>query len=100
VVKLEVYMSAFPRIWFTVLTLLSASEMLRYPESILKRRFPALEKRNQMMKCLKCGAETQMFDNGVPLCVACAEAVDSARKKTAQARTELHESGQAYGAHT
>jgi len=34
-----------------------------------------------MAKCSRCGAETQLFDNGVPICLPCASAQE-AQKKT------------------
>jgi hypothetical protein len=39
-----------------------------------------------MAECAYCKAETQLYENGVPLCVICAEAQDSAQKPTANDR--------------
>jgi hypothetical protein len=33
-----------------------------------------------MSKCLNCGADTQLFDNGLPICIKCAEKVEAMRK--------------------
>jgi len=38
-----------------------------------------------MSKCSQCGADTILYESGVPFCVKCAEAIDAARKQTAQA---------------
>jgi hypothetical protein len=40
-----------------------------------------LQKRNQMAKCSLCGAETQLYTTGVPICVACATARDQKIKQ-------------------
>jgi hypothetical protein len=36
-----------------------------------------------MDRCSKCGADTELYESGVPLCVRCAAAIDDARKETA-----------------
>jgi hypothetical protein len=36
-----------------------------------------------MDKCSKCGAATELHENGVPICVKCSEEIESARKRTA-----------------
>ena len=33
-----------------------------------------------MAKCVYCGAETQLYSSGVPVCLACAEDPDAGRK--------------------
>ena len=33
-----------------------------------------------MEKCWRCGADTGLYDNGVPICVPCAERVDAQRE--------------------
>ena len=38
-----------------------------------------------MDKCSRCGAETELYENGTPLCVSCSEKIELARKKTAKA---------------
>jgi hypothetical protein len=32
-----------------------------------------------MAKCIKCGADTQLFDRGVPICLACSDAMEAKR---------------------
>jgi hypothetical protein len=32
-----------------------------------------------MAKCAKCGAETELFDRGVPICTACSDAMEAKR---------------------
>ena len=34
-----------------------------------------------MSKCFNCGADTQLFENGVPICMKCAEKVDAKREE-------------------
>jgi hypothetical protein len=41
-------------------------------------------------KCSKCGAKTELHENGIPICVKCAEAIESARKRTATEATAQH----------
>jgi hypothetical protein len=46
-----------------------------------------------MDKCSKCGAETELRENGNPICVKCSEEIESARKRTAaEATTQYRES--------
>ena len=33
-----------------------------------------------MEKCSRCGANTGLYDNGVPICLTCAERVDAQRE--------------------
>ena len=37
-----------------------------------------------MAKCRYCWAETQMYDNGVPICLKCFEEIETQRKKREQ----------------
>jgi hypothetical protein len=44
-----------------------------------------------MAKCVKCGAETQLFDAGVPVCIRCCELAaksKEAEKKLPGQKTE------------
>jgi len=41
-------------------------------------------------KCSKCGAQTELHENGIPICVKCSEAIESARKRTAMKATAQH----------
>jgi DNA-directed RNA polymerase subunit RPC12/RpoP len=41
-------------------------------------------------KCSKCGAETDLLDNGNPICVKCADEIESARKRTATDKADQH----------
>ena len=34
-----------------------------------------------MAKCSRCGAETKMFVNGIPMCLACSEALAAKTKQ-------------------
>lgn len=55
-----------------------------------------------MDKCSKCGADTQMYENGNPICTECSEKIDAARKRTAtQTAAQYHDSRAEYslGAH-
>ena len=38
-------------------------------------------------KCSKGGAETELHENGNPICVKCSEEIESARKRTATKAT-------------
>jgi hypothetical protein len=38
-------------------------------------------------KCSKCGAETELHENGNQICVKCSEEIESARKRTATKAT-------------
>jgi hypothetical protein len=45
-----------------------------------------------MDKCSKCGAETQLYENGNAICLKCSAEIEAARKRTAAdlaERTEL-----------
>jgi hypothetical protein len=35
-------------------------------------------------KCSKCGAETELHENGNPICVKCAEKIEAAGRRTAE----------------
>jgi hypothetical protein len=54
-----------------------------------------------MDRCSRCGAETQLFDNGNPICLKCESEIDAARKRTACNVVAQHEpqSQQAQAAH-
>lgn len=42
-----------------------------------------------MDRCIYCGAETQLYDNGRPICLKCAADLEKGRKPaTSQRRTE------------
>ena len=41
-----------------------------------------------MAKCVSCGAETQLFAAGVPVCLKCVEARDKDEQKPKPATTE------------
>jgi hypothetical protein len=41
-------------------------------------------------KCSKCGSETELRDNGNPICVKCSEEIESARKRTVTETTAQH----------
>jgi hypothetical protein len=41
-----------------------------------------------MDKCAKCGAETQLYESGNPICVKCSEEIDAARKQIARDKME------------
>jgi hypothetical protein len=41
-------------------------------------------------KCSKCGAETELLDNGNPIFVKCSEEIESARKRTATDKADQH----------
>lgn len=40
-----------------------------------------------MTKCSRCQAETEMFVNGVPMCIGCANEIESATHLSADADT-------------
>jgi len=54
-----------------------------------------------MDKCSRCGTDTQLNENGNPMCVICSKAIDDARKQTARDRMEQRRSpfDLALGAH-
>jgi hypothetical protein len=39
-----------------------------------------------LAKCFKCGADTTLYDNGVPICVRCSEARDKKNESDTQGR--------------
>ena len=41
-----------------------------------------------MDKCSKCGADTQIYETGNPICVKCSEETEAARKRTAKDKTD------------
>jgi hypothetical protein len=55
-----------------------------------------------MDRCSKCGAETELFDNGNPICLKCEAEIDAARKRTASKVVAEHgpPAEQAQAAHT
>jgi len=40
-------------------------------------------------KCSKCGAETELHENGKPICVKCSDRIEAARKRTAEDKVKL-----------
>lgn len=45
-----------------------------------------------MARCMSCAAETQLYVNGSPLCIACCEKSDPARKPPQSSSGEVTES--------
>jgi hypothetical protein len=45
-----------------------------------------------MAKCSKCEADTQLYENGNPICVSCSTEIDAARTQTARDKMEHWES--------
>jgi hypothetical protein len=43
-----------------------------------------------MAICHRCGAETQLYSNGIPICLACSDAAD-AKSKPAQNDVQLRQ---------
>jgi len=41
-----------------------------------------------MAKCVYCGRDTQLYSNGVPVCLACEEDPDARRKPPARQEDE------------
>jgi hypothetical protein len=39
-----------------------------------------------MAKCIKCGAETQLYDAGVPICINCSDQLEARRTEREQER--------------
>jgi len=37
-----------------------------------------------MGKCSQCGADTELYERGVLVCIACCERIEEARKQTAR----------------
>lgn len=44
-----------------------------------------------MDRCSRCGAETELFDNGNPICLKCESKIDAARKRTGSDVVTQHE---------
>ncbi len=49
-----------------------------------------------MSKCFNCGADTQLFENGVPICMKCAEKVDAKREENEKKSRESCNLGVAF----
>jgi len=43
-----------------------------------------------MATCTKCGADTERYENGNPICAKCSEKIEAARKQTAEVMKEQH----------
>ena len=41
-----------------------------------------------MAKCIYCGAETQLYINDTPVCIACSDEIDAGRTPPTRAREE------------
>jgi hypothetical protein len=39
-----------------------------------------------MAKCIKCGAETQLYDAGVPICINCSDQLEARRTERERER--------------
>jgi len=39
-----------------------------------------------MAKCVRCGAETELFDRGVPICPACVDSMEAKRNPPADGK--------------
>ena len=50
-----------------------------------------------MSKCFKCGADTELFDNGVPICIKCAEQVEAKRKENEKEESKKSQPGRRIG---
>jgi hypothetical protein len=44
-----------------------------------------------MSQCSRCEADTVLYENGVPICVGCADMIEAARKKTAREKVQQGE---------
>ena len=51
---------------------------------------PTLEKEIFMAACKRCGAETQLHSRGIPICVACSEALEAKTALTPDIPNEVH----------
>jgi hypothetical protein len=52
-----------------------------------------------MDKCSRCGAATQLYENGTPICIECAKEIDAARKRTARETAQRSLAEHSMGAH-
>ena len=42
------------------------------------------ERRLPMAKCSRCGADTQMYSNGIPICISCSDSFAAKPKPSAK----------------
>ena len=50
-----------------------------------------------MSNCFNCGADTQLFDNDLPICIKCAEKAEAKRKENEKEQSKKLQPGRRLG---